>query len=137
MAAAAMMEAYINGLTQGKIKEYMEKNKSNLEKHIKKTIPATRDELKAPDLPTFAGANKTGFELVCSYIRDHNEYTITKISQINEDYKDEVLRDVSLMITGNAGLLVESLDNAKAIKDHFVSSIETAKEHADANEKKL
>ena len=133
MAAAAMMEAYINGLTQGKIKEYMEKNKSNLEKHIKKTIPATRDDLKAPDLPIFAGANKTGFELVCSYIRDHNEYTITKISQINEDYKDEVLRDVSLMITGNAGLLVENLDNAKAIKDHFVSSIETANEHTAAN----
>ena len=53
MAAAAMMEAYINGLTQGKIKEYMEKNKSNLEKHIKKTIPATRD--LAQDLSLLTG----------------------------------------------------------------------------------
>ena len=134
MAAAAIMGAFINGFTQGKTKENMDKNKSNLEKHIKKTIPVTRDEIAAPDAPVFSGSNKTGFELICSYIRDYNEYTITKINQKNEDYKDEVLRDMALMITGNASLLVENLESAKEIKTNFVSSIETASQHKTSNE---
>ena len=134
MAAHAIMGAFINGFTQGKTKENMEKNKSNLEKHIKKIVPITRDETKAPDVPVFSGSNKTGFELICAYIRDYNEYAITKINQKNEDYKDEVLRDVALMITGNASLLVENLDSAKEIKTNFVSSIETASENKISNE---
>ena len=134
MAAAAMMQAYFNGLTQGKIKEDIEKNKSNLEKHTKKTIPSPRDAIEAPGLPVFSGSNKTGFELICTYIKDYNEYAIAKNKQDNEDYRDEILRDVSLMITGNAGLLVESLDNAKAIKDHFLSAIETTREYSVSNE---
>ena len=137
MAAATIWGSFINGITQGKSKEYMEKNKSNLEKHIKKVVPATRDEVKAPDTPTFSNANKTSFDLICSYIKDYNEYTITKINQNNEDNKDEILRDVALMITGNAGLLVENLDNAKEIKTNFVSSIETAAQHKISNENKF
>ena len=137
MAAHDIMGTFINGFTQGKTKEYMEKNKSNLEKHIKKTIPVTRDATetpKAPDVPGFSGNNKTSFETICAYIRDYNEYTFKRIHQQNEDHKDEILRDLALMVTGNAGLLVENLDNAKEIKSNFVSSIETASKHKISNE---
>ena len=41
MAAAAIMEAFINETTQGKQKENMEKNKSNLKKHLQNTNPPT------------------------------------------------------------------------------------------------
>ena len=138
MAAAAIMEAFINETTQGKQKENMEKNKSNLKKHLQYTDPPTRDlpapRDNGPNTPTFGGANKTGFELVCKFIKEYHEYTITKVNQKNEDHKTEVLRDVALMVTGNSSLAVSNLDTNREIKTNFVSSIETASENRVAQE---
>ena len=138
MAAAAIMEAFINETTQGKQKENMEKNKSNLKKHLQNTDPPTRDlpapRDNAPNTHTFGGSNKTGFELICKYIKEYHEYTITKVSQKNEDHKNEIPRDVALMVTGNSSLLVSNLDTSKEIMANFVSSIETASENRAAQE---
>ena len=62
MAAAAIIEAFINETTQGKQKENMEKNKSNLKKHLQNTDPPTRDlpapRENAPNTPTFGGGKQ-------------------------------------------------------------------------------
>ena len=127
MAAATSMEAFINETTQTKQKEYMEKNKANLKKHLQYTEPPTR-VLPAPTIPTFEGSNKVGFGLICKLIKEYSEYTVTKINQMNEDHKNEILRDVALMTAGNSSLLVSNLDTNREIGKSFVGSVESAAE---------
>ena len=141
MAAAAIMENFINERTQGTQKEEMEKNKENLKKYLQKPAPPARDPPTPreipPPLPTFAGSNKVGFETICNFIKEYNEYTITKVNQNNEDHKNEILRDVALMITGNSNLLVSNLDTTREVRTNFVSSISTASENKTAQEKEF
>ena len=119
----------------------MEKNKENLKKYLQKPAPPVRDPPTPreipPPLPTFAGSNKVGFETICNFIKEYNEYTITKVNQNNEDHKNEILRDVALMITGNSNLLVSNLDTTREVRTNFVSSISTASENKTAQEKEF
>ena len=88
----------------------MERNKTNLKKYLQYTEPPTRalptPRETAPKDPTFVGSNKSGFELICNFIKEYHEFTITKIDQRNEDHKNEILREVARMVTGNTSLLV-------------------------------
>ena len=72
--AAAIVEAFINETSQGKMKEHMEKNKANLTKNL---------QLKDP-----------------------------------------------LMVTGNSNLLVNTLDNVKAVKSNFPITTVRKVEHS-------
>ena len=132
--AAAIVEAFINETSQGKMKEHMEKNKANLTKNLQlkdppiRVLPDPRDDV--PSTPSFTGANKAGFELICKYIKEYHEYTITKVSQKNDDPKSEILRDVALMVTGNSNLLVNTLDNVKAVKSNFPITTVRKVEHS-------
>ena len=137
MAAAAIMETFINETTQGKQKDFMDRNKTSLKKNLQHTEPPTRVLPKRespPEKPTFTGNNKSGFDQICSHIKEYHEYTITKVDQRNEDHKNELLREVSLMITGNTSLLVSVLDFCREIKTQFVSSVESAAENRLAEE---
>ena len=138
MAATAIMETFINETTQGKQKDFMERNRTNLKKNLQHTEPPTRvlptPRETAPEEPTFSGSNRAGFELICQHIKEYHEFTITKVDQRNEDHKNELLREVSLMATGNTNLIVSVLDFCRELKTNFVSAIESASENRTAEE---
>ena len=138
MAATAIMETFINETTEGEQKEIMKRNKINLKRNLQNTVtptrvlPTPRDD--APEKPSFSGNNKAGFELICQHIKEYHEFTITKVDQRNEDSKNELLREISLMITGNTSILVTALDFIKEMRTQFVSAIEAATENRAAEE---